>query len=148
MKAEENCTSRVTLQPCTDTALLARLYLELMEDEAHDAHKTEEAVRADMEEILHSGKTAYTFIAENRVAGYALVAADRTPPYLCHFYICRDVRRRGYGTEAFHALLQMLGTDTIDLDVFVWNKRGRAFWTSLGFMPRATIMRYQAHAHD
>ncbi len=66
---------------------------------------------------------------------------DRTPLYLRHFYICRDQRRKGYGTAAFHALLRTLGTNTVDLDVYVWNERGKAFWTSLGFAPRALMMR-------
>lgn len=140
---------RVTVQPCGDVALLSRLYLELAEDEASDTRRTAAEAEEGMQDTLRSGDAAYVFMAEGRVVGYALVASARKPPYLRHFYICRDARRHGYGTEAFRALLRALGTDIIDLDVFVWNERGRAFWASLGFTPRATIMRYQAdHGND
>lgn len=139
--------TRVDVKPCAEITLLARLYLELAEDEASDTRRTEAEAVQSMAEALRLGDAAYTFVAENRVVGYALVSSARKPPYLRHFYICRDARRHGYGTEAFHALLKTLGADTIDLDVFVWNERGNAFWKSLGFTPRATIMRYQA-GHD
>ena len=144
MSVEGTASSRITLQPCTDIALLTRLYMELMEDEGHDVIRTEEEVYAGMEEVLRDGEAAYAFMAEGRVVGYALMIMKRTPPYLHHFYICRDARRNGYGTEAFHALLRTLQTDRIDLDVYVWNERGRGFWNSLGFKPRATIMRYES----
>lgn len=139
---------RVTIQPCADISLLARLYLELAEDEASDTRRTPDEAEEGLREALRSGDAAYAFIAEGSVVGYALVAPVRKPPYLRHFYICRNARREGYGTEAFHALLRTLGANTLDLDVFVWNERGKAFWASLGFAPRATIMRYNANAHD
>jgi len=135
-------SGRITFQPCNDISLLSKLYNELSEDEANDARTTGKEMRERMAAFLHSGEVAYSFHAEDRVIGYALVNIRRTPFYLHHFYICRDARRQGFGTEAFRGLLQTLGTDTIDLDVFVWNERGKAFWTSLGFTPRATIMRY------
>jgi ribosomal protein S18 acetylase RimI-like enzyme len=46
-----------------------------------------------------------------------------------------------YGTTAFYKLLAELKTETIDLDVFVWNHRGQEFWKSLGFKERCFIMR-------
>ena len=141
-------SGRVTLKPCTDVALLSKLFNELSEDEANDARRTEkEMPRRYGRALLRSGEVAYSFREEGRIIGYALVNVSRDPFYLHHFYICRDARRQGFGTEAFQALLQMLGTEVIDLDVFVWNERGKAFWASLGFMPRATIMRYRT-GHD
>jgi RimJ/RimL family protein N-acetyltransferase len=140
---------RATLQPCGDVDLLSGMYTELMEDEQSDAHRLGTTAHDGMAALLRSGEVAYTFHAEGRLVGYALVNVSRAPFYLHHFYICRDARRQGYGTEAFHALLAELGTVTIDLDVFVWNERGKAFWTSLGFTPRATIMRYRtSYDHD
>lgn len=140
---------RVSLQPCNDIALLSRMYIELMEDEKFDAHRTATEMYDGMSAFLRAGEIAYTFHAEEHLVGYALVNVSRVPFYLHHFYICRDARRQGFGTEAFHALLQTLGTEAIDLDVFVWNERGKAFWTSLGFAPRSTIMRYRAgYDHD
>ncbi len=132
---------QIDIAPCTDDALLSRMFLELMEDEKTDLPATPAFAASRMEEYLSRGDNAYVFFAQGAVAGYALVITDRSPLYLRHFYICRDQRRRGYGTAAFHALLETLGADTIDLDVFVWNERGKAFWESLGFAPRALMMR-------
>ena len=67
--------------------------------------------------------------------------SDRKPYYLRHFYISRTRRRKGFGSAAFYLLLETLGTQTMDLDVFVWNESGIGFWQSLGFESRAHLMR-------
>lgn len=64
--------------------------------------------------------------------------------YLRHFFICRHCRREGWGRTAFHLLLRQLQTERIDIDVLVWNTRGRRFWESLGFGERFIRMRYDA----
>ena len=140
LSTEKPC-SGIEVVPCADAALLTAMFLELMADEHTDTPATEAQAKRRMEEYLSRGDRTYTFVVEGATVGYALVITDREPLYLRHFYICRDARRHGYGTAAFHALLKTLGTDTIDLDVFVWNERGKAFWTSLGFAPRALMMR-------
>ncbi len=134
---------KLKISPCTDTALLSVLCREMMEDEPADAIPEDEETRRRMEAYLAAGDIAYLFTAGGQTAGYALVIPGRSPVYLRHFYICRAHRRKGYGTQAFRLLLQTLGVREMDLDVFVWNERGNAFWQSLGFEPRATIMRYR-----
>lgn len=138
---------RLRLVPSTDIALLSRLYQELLEDESFDGLRTLDELRDGMASHLGAGEVAFLFMAEDRVVGYALIVVTKSLPYIHHFYICRDARRHGFGKEAFYVLLDTLKTDRIDLDVFVWNERGRAFWSSLGFVPRSIIMRYQAD-HD
>jgi GNAT superfamily N-acetyltransferase len=128
---------------CADAALLTQMFLELMADEHTDTPVNEAQAARRMGEYLARGDKAFVFQAQGESLGYALVIYDRTPLYLRHFYICRHARRKGYGTAAFRALLKTLDTDTIDLDVFVWNERGKAFWKSLGFAPRALMMRYR-----
>lgn len=88
-----------------------------------------------------NGCEAFHFIDNDKIFGYALVNKSREPYYLIDFFICRDYRRNGYGRTAFNALLDKLGTDKIDLDVFCWNSRGRKFWENLGFKELAVIMR-------
>lgn len=132
------------IEPSGDIALLSRLFLELAEDERSDVHRTQQQAYDDIVLLLSSGKKAFVFMSSLNVAGYALVDTNRKTPYLHHFYICRSERRKGYGTVAFNLLLEALNTRDIDLDVFVWNERGKAFWESLGFKPRAMIMRYQS----
>jgi ribosomal protein S18 acetylase RimI-like enzyme len=140
---------RLRLLPSTDIALLARLYQEMLEDESFDIPRTPDELRDGMAGHLSSGEAAFLFMDQDKVVGYTLVIVKSAPPYIHHFYICRDARRHGYGKEAFYALLDTLETDWMDLDVLVWNERGHAFWRSLGFQPRSMIMRYQANRdHD
>lgn len=132
------------IEPCNDITLLSRLFKELAEDEPADVLRTDEMAKEEMEAFLARGEKAYIFTADGSIAGYALVVVNRKPPYLHQFYICRSERRKGCGTAAFKLLLETLNVDEMDLDVYVWNERGRAFWKSLGFKPRAIIMRYQS----
>ncbi len=129
------------VSPCSNIVLLTRMYRELAEDEKSDTAQTDEQYQQCMEGFLKRGDRAFVFLTGRSVVGYALVMTERKPYYLRHFYISRSKRRKGYGRTAFQILLATLGTDTVDLDVFVWNERGIAFWQSLGFEPRAHLMR-------
>ncbi len=131
----------IEVRPCSNVKLLARMYRELAEDERSDTPLKDDQYRQCMEGFLKRGDCAYVFSLGNMVVGYALVAVDRHPYYLRHFFIVRSKRRKGYGTQAFHKLMKILNADTIDLDVYVWNVRGLAFWASLGFCQRAHLMR-------
>ena len=135
------------LVACDNISLLTVLYKELLEDEQADFTLTDAQLSKKMAAFLESGQQAYVAVADGETVGYMLVVMSRTPLYLHHFYICRDHRRKGYGRAAFSLLLDTLQTRQIDLDVFVWNERGQAFWQSLGFEPRSIIMRY-GHGHD
>jgi ribosomal protein S18 acetylase RimI-like enzyme len=133
----------ISVDPCFDVFLLSPLFLELAEDEKSDINRTMQKASEEMAGFLEFGEKAFLFSVSGETAGYALVNMNRKPPYLHHFYICRGVRRKGYGTMAFRALLDALGINEIDLDVYAWNDRGKSFWESLGFKPRAIIMRYR-----
>lgn len=151
MPAGESTPSarRLRLVPSTDITLLAQLYQGLLEDESFDIPRTLDELRDRMAGHLDAGEAAFLFMEGGRVVGYALIVVKKSPPYIHHFYICRDARRQGYGKEAFYALLDTLNADQMDLDVLVWNERGQKFWSSLGFVPRSIIMRYQAkNDHD
>ncbi len=140
MSADEK-VSNIGIEPCQDTELLSRLFLELGEDERSDIKRTQQQAFEDMEAFLERGEKAFKFTSDGKTAGYALVDGSREPFYLHHFYICRAERRKGAGTAAFNLLIETLGVREMDLEVYVWNERGRAFWNSLGFKPRAIKMR-------
>lgn len=142
MSDNRHAGTAVSVEPCSDVALLSALFLELAEDEGSDIPRTAEKAAEEMEDYLRRGEKAYIFRVCGEIAGYALVILKRTPPYLHHFHICREKRRKGYGTAAFQTLIETLDIKTMDLDVFDWNERGKSFWRSLGFKPRAVIMRY------
>lgn len=140
---DKHAENAVSIEPCSDVLFLSSLFLELAEDEGSDIHRTDQEAAEEMADFLERGEKAYIFIVSGNTAGYALVNINHTPPYLHHFYICRQYRRKGYGTSAFNMLINALVADEIDLDVYDWNERGKAFWGSLGFKPRAVIMRYR-----
>lgn len=110
----------------SDLDLLARLNKQLIEDEQHDNPMNVDELKERMRQFLNTHYKAYLFKAGDDVKGYALVDHSRDPLYLRHFFICRDSRRQGLGTAAFHLLLQELKTDTIDVEVMWWNERGHS----------------------
>lgn len=136
----------MNIERCSDLELLSRLFKELAEDERSDVKQTDDEYRGEMTKFLGRGELAYTAVAGGVVVGYALVDPCRKPYYLHHFYTCRGQRLKGYGRTFFRLLLEELRISDIDLDVYDWNERGKAFWTSLGFTPRAVIMRYSSPA--
>jgi ribosomal protein S18 acetylase RimI-like enzyme len=126
--------------------LIMALSRQLSEDEKSDNVFTDEELEQRLRSALEKDTEAYLFYHKEELAGYALVRTKAKPMYLWHFYICRDMRRRHMGTEAFRLLMKELNTDTIDLDVYCWNDRGKSFWKSLGFKERAIVMRWKAEA--
>lgn len=125
-----------------DLDLLAILNKQLIEDEQHDNKMNVEQLRERMKGFINTDYEAYLFEKGPKTIGYALVNHTKKPLYLRHFFICRDVRRQGYGRTIFHKLLELLKVDTIDIEVMSWNERGIGFWRSLGFKDRSIYMRF------
>ncbi|MFZ5986393.1 MAG: GNAT family N-acetyltransferase [Bacillota bacterium] len=120
--------------------LVADMTQKLFEDEPSDTILSMEQFEDRLLKYINAGCEVFLFI-EEEIIGYALVNLDRNPYYLIDFFICRHHRRGGKGTKAFNFLMNELNTESIDLDVFCWNERGKKFWESLGFKERAIIMR-------
>ena len=135
----------MVIQMCTlsEAAKLAKMNKRLIEDEKSDNPMTVPELAARMTGFLNGEYTAYFFVEEKTVVGYALVDNSRSPLYLRQFYIEREYRRRHYGKEAFRLLLEHLKTDALDVDVLPWNAPGLAFWRSLGFRETCISMRYK-----
>lgn len=58
--------------------------------------------------------------------------------YLSNIYVLPSRRRRGLGTFMVDGALQTLrqmDVEMVELDVYVNNRAGRAFWGSFGFLP-------------
>ncbi len=125
-----------------DCGQLARMNRQLIEDERHDNTMPVPELQARMEGFLESDYTAFFFVVGSDPVGYALVKHTCSPLYLRQFFICREQRRKGFGTEAFRLLLERLQARTIDIEVLCWNEAGLGFWESLGFRPRSIYMRY------
>lgn len=86
----------------------------------------------------------YEFMVEGEPVG--LIVVDKSGLYpgtmVESFSIRREYRRRGYGTQALHALMEHLGVTALDLDVFCWNQRAMAFYKSFGFKEISLHMNY------
>ena len=127
-----------------DAPALAFLNKHLIEDEKSDNPMNLEELENRMKGFLAGEHSAYFFLEDETVIGYALIRQTSSPLYLRQFYIDRPYRHRHCGTHAFRALLAYLQTETIDLDVLPWNEAGRKFWKSLGFTETCISMRYTA----
>ena len=133
----------LTLRVCSqdDVKVLAQMNRTLTEDEKSDVVMTPDEFERRMADFLITDYKAFFFLDDGVIVGYALVNMTTSPLYLRQFFICREARRKGFGTMAIDALLNDLGTDEIDIDVYAWNKRGISFWKSLGFAERFHRMR-------
>lgn len=135
----------IAVRKCDDSdlTLLSELNKQLIEDEKFDTILETPLLKERMRGFIHSDYSAFMFYSANRLIGYALVNIKQKPYYIRHFFICRDLRRHGFGRKAFFRLLAVLNTDTVDLEVLSWNERGIRFWNSLGFMERSKYMRLE-----
>ena len=135
----------IKVLPCTpdDVVELAELNRLLIEDEKAENTMTLPQLEQRMADFLNADYKAFFFEADGQHVGYALVHMTAAPLYLRQFFICRAYRRMGYGQKSFYALLELLQTTEIDIDVYAWNQRGLSFWKSLGFSDRCYNMRFK-----
>ncbi len=133
------------IQKCTleDTPQLALLNKQLIDDEKSDNPMNIIELEERMISFLTSDYDAYFFVVEENVIGYALVKNTCNPLYLRQFLIDRNYRKNHYGTKAFHALMEYLSIDSIDIEVLSWNERGILFWESCGFQEISRYMRFR-----
>ena len=134
----------MSLMVCSEaeSGLLAAMNKELIEDEQSDNQMTENQLKERMEGFLRGSYHAYLLKAGDDVVGYALCDMAKTPIYLRQFFIKREFRRRGYGEKAVTLLMKELHARHLDIEVYVWNQRGIAFWKSCGFRERSIYMRH------
>ena len=126
-----------------DLDLLVTMNQQLMSDEQYDRPLELSGLKERMGRFISEKKFGtFLFMLKEEITGYAVVEFDKTPIYLRHFFIKSENRGKHLGTACFKLLLKHLKTDTIDLDVMVWNTRGYGFWRSLGFRERCISMTY------
>lgn len=133
------------IQKCLmkDVSKLALLNKQLIEDEKSDNTMNINELERRMKEFLETDYSAYFFIEDSRIIGYALIKNTNSPVYLRQFLIERNYRKHHYGTQAFQMLLKYLDIKEIDLEVLPWNKSGLAFWEHCGFNETCIAMRYK-----
>lgn len=135
----------ITIRPCTihDIEQLAIMNKQLIEDEKSDNPMNIDELKERMLNFLSTDYHAYFFMIEEDIIGYSLIRDTEEPCYLRQFFINRDYRKKHYGTQAFHSLLEYLTLDDIELEVLPWNERGLKFWESCGFLETSRCLRYR-----
>ena len=136
---------KIIIQKCTleDVPQLALLNKRLIEDEKSNNSMSIKELEVRMQGFLNTEYSAYFFVIQKNVVGYALVKNSCNPLYLRQFLIDRKYRKMHYGTEAFRALLKYLNVSCIDIEVLPWNEPGIRFWDSLGFHEMSRYMRFE-----
>jgi GNAT superfamily N-acetyltransferase len=106
------------------------------------------AIAARLERWLSGGYQAVVFETDATPIGYALFRPtdpDREGPgglYLQQFFVARERRRAGLGSQAFRLFARdVLRGRRLLLDALETNPAGQAFWTSLGL--RLGARRYE-----
>jgi N-acetylglutamate synthase-like GNAT family acetyltransferase len=123
--------------------LLAEMNKQLIEDEKSDNIMDISQLKNRMVDFLNNGYKAFLFSVEKNIVGYALCDITKRPIYLRQFFIKREERRKYYGKESFKKLLEKVGTNEIEIDVYSWNKTGKKFWESIGFTKQWIRMKYK-----
>jgi GNAT superfamily N-acetyltransferase len=119
----------------TDSALLADLNKQLIDDEGHRNSMTPSELESRMRGWLEGDYTATLFERDGGVVAYALWRHEPEFIYLRQFFVVRAHRRQGIGRQA----IQFLNDEVwprgkrIRVEVLAGNLAGHAFWHSVGF---------------
>ncbi len=118
-----------------DAPMLAALNQQLIEDEHHRNAMTLPELETRMRDMLAGDYTATVFEREGGVVAYALWRDEPEYVYLRQFFVDRDWRRRGIGTQVVHLLLDEVfpARKRIRLNVLIGNRPALAFWRAVGF---------------
>jgi ribosomal protein S18 acetylase RimI-like enzyme len=119
-----------------DSALLARLNQQLLQDENH---RNQKMTIADLEERMRgwlaSEYAAVFFELEGAVVAYVLYREQPAEIYLRQLFVDRNRRRQGLGREAMEILRTRIWPrdKRLTVDVLVQNTAAIAFWRAVGY---------------
>lgn len=119
-----------------DLDTLARLNLELVQDEGHRHRKKPlQWIKERMEALLQGGYKAVIFEKGPEIAAYALYRETEDEVHLRHFFVSRGKRRQGLGAEACRILKDEIWPrrKRLTVGVLVSNTEAHEFWKSFGF---------------
>ena len=119
----------------SDSDLLGLLNHQLIEDEGHRNPMTVPELQDRMRGWLAKEYTAVLFENEKEVVAYALFRDEPDQIYLRQFYVRRDQRQKGYGSEAMEILKKKIWPETkrLVVEVLTGNQAGISFWKAVGF---------------
>jgi len=122
---------------------LTRMNIQLRIDEKMDNVMTEGEVRKRIGEFLNSGTYEVILCShENEIIGYGVMKVQAKPLYLRQLFIKPEFRGKGFGKEFLGKLIEYYETETIDIEVMVWNDPAIRFYEEFGFKRRYIGMRF------
>ena len=118
-----------------DSPVLARMNVELIQDEGHSNPMTAAQLEDRMRRWLAAEYSAVLFEDAGEPVANALFRDNEGRGiFLRQFLVVRHLRRQGMGRRAIELLANEVVPGTrIVVDVLVWNERALAFWRNLGF---------------
>jgi predicted acetyltransferase len=126
-----------------DLPRLAELNFQLIRDEGADNPMTLPQLQKRMGKWLASRYRAVLFESGAESVGYALFREDEEGVYVRQFFICRGLRRRGFGRSAIKLLLREVLSKGrgVTVEVLIQNKSALSFWRAVGFEDHTRTLR-------
>jgi len=117
-----------------DSALLAELNRQLIQDESHRKKMTVPELEQRMKAWLASEYAAVIFEVNGEGVAYALYREQPEEIYLRQFFVVRNRRRQGIGRQAMEVLRSKIWSKhkRLTVDVLVHNTAAIAFWRAVG----------------
>ena len=119
-----------------DSALLASLNYQLLQDEGHRNQKMAiSELEKRMRGWLSSEYTAVLFEESDETVAYALYRQQSEEIYLRQLLVVRNRRRQGIGRRAVEILRNEIwpGNKRLTVDVLTQNVAAIAFWRAVGY---------------
>jgi predicted acetyltransferase len=109
---------------------------QLIEDEDHRNRMSLHELEARMRLLLDGDYLATLFEWDGQIVAYGLWRDEPDWVYLRQFFVVRDFRRRGIGTQAIRVLIDEVwpAAKRIRVNVLIGNRPALEFWRAVGFV--------------
>ncbi len=120
---------------------IAKLNMQLIEDEGHSNPMDLEQLRDRMSDWLDSEYSCYVIEENGRIVTYSLWRDDGEYYYLRHLFTCREHRLKGYAKTLLRQLeVEFYHDKPIRLEVLEGNDESMRFYERLGYYTYACTM--------
>jgi RimJ/RimL family protein N-acetyltransferase len=105
------------------------------------SHQATKTVETEMARHLPAGQhtqghSFHTIFEQQQKVGHLWFCVENNVMYLCHIWLLKEFQGQGKGTRALDWLKtkgQILGCNSIKLNVFAHNTKGHDFYNKIGF---------------
>jgi len=119
----------------SDSAVLARLNQQLIQDQGHRNSMSLSELQTRMESWMSGEYSAIIAHHGEEVLGYCLYRVTAECVCLRQLYVCLEARRQGVGRALVDWVIEHLDQSAtrLRIDVLIGNNKGIDFWHALGF---------------